>query len=76
MKRRGVGHGFWRLDAARAAQEQAQANGQNADAENEDGEMDLRKREFPLFLPDVDVELGLSVAPVVPSQGTGRTNFT
>jgi hypothetical protein len=25
--------------------------------------MDLRKREFPLFLPDVDVELGLSVAP-------------
>jgi len=50
----GAGYGFWRLDAARAALEQIQAKGQNADAENEDGEMDLRKREFPLFLPDVD----------------------
>jgi hypothetical protein len=49
-----AGYGFWRLDAARAAQEQTQASGQNADAKNEDGEMDLRKREFPLFLPDVD----------------------
>ena len=50
----GDGYGFWRLDAARAALKQAQAKGQNADAENEGGEMDLRKREFPLFLPDVD----------------------
>ncbi len=50
----GAGYGFWRPDAARAALEQIQAKGQNADAENEGGEMDLRKREFPLFLPDVD----------------------
>ena len=47
-------YGFWWLDAARAAHEQAQASGQNADAKNEGGKMDLRKREFPLFLPDVD----------------------
>ncbi len=50
----GAGYGFWRLDAARAALEQTQTKGQNAVAENEGGEMDLRKREFPLFLPDVD----------------------
>ena len=28
----GAGYGFWRLDAARAAQEQTQARGPNADA--------------------------------------------
>jgi hypothetical protein len=50
----GAGYGFWRLDAARAAQEQTQARGPNADAENEDGELDLRKRVFPLLLLDVD----------------------
>ncbi len=50
----GAGYNFWPLDAARAAQEQRQASGQNADAKNEDGEMNLRKREFYFFLPDVD----------------------
>src|SRR5450631_4167460 len=49
-----AGYGFWRLDAARAAQEQTQGRGPNADAENEDGELDLRKRVFPLFLPYAD----------------------
>src|SRR6266478_6384140 len=49
----GAGYGFWRLDAAQAAQEQTQARGPNADAENEDGELDLRKRVFTLFLPNV-----------------------
>ena len=49
----GAGYGFRRLDAARAAQEQTQARGPNADAEKEDGELDLRKRVFTLFLPDV-----------------------
>jgi hypothetical protein len=49
-----AGYGFWRLDAARAAQEQTQASGQNDDAKNEGREVDLRKREFPLFLPDVN----------------------
>jgi hypothetical protein len=39
------------LDAARAALE---ADGQNTDAENDGGEMELRKRVFPLFLPDVN----------------------
>src|SRR5216683_5835018 len=42
----GAGYGFWRLDAARAAPEQTQAGGQDADAENENGEMHLRKRVF------------------------------
>ena len=49
----GAGYGFWRLEAARAAQEQTQARGPNADAEKEDGELDLRKRIFTLFLPNV-----------------------
>lgn len=49
----GAGYGFWRLDAARAAQEQTQARGPNADAEDEDGELDLRERVFILFLPNV-----------------------
>ena len=46
-----------RLDAAQkaalASQEQTEADGQNDDTENEDGERNLRKREFNLFLPDV-----------------------
>jgi hypothetical protein len=37
----GAGYNFWRLDAARAAQEQTQASGQNADAKKEDLEMNL-----------------------------------
>jgi len=49
----GAGYGFRRSDAARAAQELTQARGPNADAENEDGELDLRKRVFTLFLPNV-----------------------
>ena len=48
-----AGHGFWGLDAARTAQEQTQARGPNADAENEDGELERRKRIFTLFLPNV-----------------------
>ena len=50
----GAGYSFWRLDAARAAQKQAQACGPNADSDNEDGELDMRIRVFPLFLPNVD----------------------
>jgi hypothetical protein len=49
----GARYGFWRLDAARAALEKTQARGQNADAENENGKLDLRKRVFTLFLPNV-----------------------
>ena len=49
-----AGYGFRRLDAAWAALEQTKADGQNTDAENESGEMELRKRVFPLFLPDVN----------------------
>src|SRR5208337_2777920 len=49
----GGGYGFWRLDAARAAQEQTQVCRPKADAENEDGELDSRKRIFTLFLPNV-----------------------
>jgi hypothetical protein len=48
MKRKTPANGFWRLDVARAAQEQTQARGQNADAENENGKLDLRKRVFTL----------------------------
>ena len=46
----GARYGFWRLDAARAAQEQTQASGQNADAKNEDGEMNLEETRI-LFVP-------------------------
>src|SRR5712671_1267552 len=49
-----AGNGLWRLDAARAAPEQAQAGGQDADAENESGELGRAEREFRLLLPDVD----------------------
>ena len=46
--------GFWRLDRAGRAPEPAKANGQDADAENESGEMDPSKGIFRLFLPSVD----------------------
>ena len=45
---------LWWLDATRAAQKYTHAKGHDADAQNEYGELDLRKREFLLFLPDVD----------------------
>jgi hypothetical protein len=48
------GHGFRRLDAARCAMEPTQAKGQNSDAKDDDGERDLWKRVFLLFLPDVN----------------------
>ena len=46
--------GFRRLDWARCAMEETQTKRQNADANKEDGERDLRKRVFSLFLPGVD----------------------
>ena len=48
-----AGYGLWGLYAARAAHKKTQANGQEADSENEDSERNRRKREFNLFLPDV-----------------------
>ena len=42
-----AGYDFWRLDGAWAALEQTQTNGQNTDAENENGEMVL-KNEYSL----------------------------
>ena len=51
-------YGPWGLEAAWPTQEKTKAQGQNTDAENDKGEIDRRKREFLLFLPDVDNRSG------------------
>src|SRR6516225_1059414 len=49
-----AGDALWRLDAAGATPKYTQSEGQKANANDEGGELYLRKREFLLFLPDVD----------------------
>src|SRR5262245_26516594 len=43
---------LWRLEAALAAREETQAGGQSAETQNKDGQMNWRKRELLLFLPN------------------------
>ena len=45
---------WWRVDTAWAAAESPQDDTQNAEAQNEDGQLDMRELEFILLLPRVD----------------------
>ena len=45
---------LWGLEAALAAFEETQADGQDAETQNNDGQMNCRKRELLLLLPNID----------------------